>query len=166
MWKSGKYMPEITKDWVIGLPKDKLEQTLSLGLYHYRSTLLFIRSDECWRAMFDNNKTESEKSAIFQEFLKHYLMMWASLVFVVQEGFVELDIRDKALERAVKKIGYDRLRRFRNATFHYQKRVRDARHDELFGEFSAVRLVFERQGVLIRRFSRFVKFHADADAIV
>jgi hypothetical protein len=159
-------MPEISKEWVLALSPEKLEHALSLGLYHYRSTLLFIHTDEWWRTLFDNNTTEEEKAVIFNEFLKHYLLMWASMVFVVQEGFVELEIADKLLDRAVRKVGYDRMRRFRNATFHYQKRIRDARHGELFGEFDAVRAVFERQGVLVRRLSRFIKLRPDVDIVL
>jgi hypothetical protein len=152
-------MPEVTKEWVQGLNERALERVLALGLYHYRSQLLFIHTDEWWQLMFRGDKTAEEKQEIFSDFLSHYLLMWGSMIYVVHEGFVELGIEDAALTKALNKVGVDVLKRFRNATFYYQPRVRDPRHGAMFElkRFGAMRSLYERQGVLVRRMRRFLK---------
>ncbi|WP_199029505.1 hypothetical protein [Ralstonia sp. ASV6] len=49
------------------------------------------------------------------------MQVWYSLLYVVVEGYKELDLRYEPLEEVLAKGDYvDLLRRFRNATFHYQ----------------------------------------------
>lgn len=152
-------MPEITKDWVAGLNETEFEKALALGLYHYRAQLLFIHTNEWFHAHFEPERTEREKTEIFHDFFVPYFFMWASLVYVVHEGFVALQIEDAKLRRAVDAADIALLKRFRNATFHYQPRVRSPKHDEYIRAkgFGGVRSLFDRQGVLVRRIARLLK---------
>lgn len=49
------------------------------------------------------------------------LSVWYSLLRVVVEGYQELKLSDPTIDEYLKRADYvDALRRFRNATFHYQ----------------------------------------------
>jgi hypothetical protein len=152
---------EVTKDWIGGLDARAFEKVLALGLYHYRSQLLFIHTNEWFHAHFQSGKTEKQQLEIFSEFFVPYFLMWASMVYVVHEGFVDLDIEDARLQRATKATDVALLKRFRNATFHYQPHVRSPKHDEYIKTkgFGAVRTLFDRQGVLVRRMARLLKYN-------
>lgn len=147
-------MPEITRDWVAGLSKRDTERALSLGGYHYRAQLLLIHTEEWERFVFGSSPRKSEDA--FSSHYIHYYMMWTSMVYVVHEGFVELDIQDSKLNAARAKLDLSLLKRFRNGTFHYQPNFFSAKHDDLINRhgFSAARGMHDRHGVLVRRFSR------------
>jgi len=50
------------------------------------------------------------------------LSVWYSLLYVVVEGYMELECHDLTLDQLLaEKIYVDALRRFRNATFHFQE---------------------------------------------
>jgi len=50
------------------------------------------------------------------------LSVWYSLLYVVVEGYMELECHDLTLDQLLaQKIYVDALRRFRNATFHFQE---------------------------------------------
>jgi hypothetical protein len=52
----------------------------------------------------------------------HRLSVWYSLIYVVVEGFKELNLNHPAVEELLSnEENVDFLRLFRNATFHYQK---------------------------------------------
>lgn len=56
------------------------------------------------------------------------LIVFYALFYVVVEGYRELKLEDEAIDILLCKNDYeDRLRRFRNAVFHYQKRPLDKR---------------------------------------
>jgi hypothetical protein len=55
-------------------------------------------------------------------------------VYVVHEGFIHLGVEDTKLNRIRSKGDLDVLRRFRNATFHFQPVWRDERHTKLIME--------------------------------
>ena len=154
-------MPEITRDWMERLTKRELEKALALGFYHYRTQLVFIEANVFFQAVTDLEKSEKQRLAIMQEFFSHWYVLFASLVCVVQEGFTELKIEDSKLNRLAASANIPMLRRFRNATFHYQPHVRSPKHDEyLKGTgFVAAKNLFDRQGVLIRRLARLSKLN-------
>jgi hypothetical protein len=161
-------VPEITKEWIAGLDKRTLEKVLALGLYHYRSQLLFIHTNEWFQAHFEAGKTKKQQLEIFTEFFVPYFLMWAAMVYVVHEGFVDLSIEDAKLRQAVEAADVALLKRFRNATFHYQPHVRSPKHDEYIRAkgFGEVRRLFDRQGVLVRRLGRLVKHNPHSQEMV
>ena len=50
-----------------------------------------------------------------------YLRLWLAALFTVVEGFKILKLKDSEIELLLTSAHVDSLRRFRNATFHYQK---------------------------------------------
>src|SRR5271157_6292425 len=112
-------MPETTQVWVNSLDRSQFEKVAALGQYHRQAMLLFIHTDEWFHAHFVEGRTEDQRHDIFDEFFLPYYAMWTSMVYVVDEGFVALDIKDTKLQKARDAIDMKLLRRFRNATFHY-----------------------------------------------
>jgi len=54
----------------------------------------------------------------------HAVSVWYALLYVVVEGYRELDLHDKAVDSVLSEGNYvEELRRFRNAIFHYQEQV-------------------------------------------
>lgn len=52
----------------------------------------------------------------------HRLSTWYALLYVVIEGYKELQLRDETIDALLAEEEFvDALRRFRNAIFHYQK---------------------------------------------
>ena len=50
------------------------------------------------------------------------ITVWYSLLFVVVEGYQELELHDPEVDELLSNRAYvDALRRFRNSTFHYQQ---------------------------------------------
>lgn len=57
---------------------------------------------------------------VFSSFMR--LSVWYSLLYVVVEGYRELGVADDTVDTLLAKESHvEALRRFRNATFHYQK---------------------------------------------
>ena len=61
------------------------------------------------------------------------LMYVYSALYVVIEGWQDLGLNDPKIDDLIQSPFVDRLRRFRNATFHYQKDIISLKHLELFG---------------------------------
>lgn len=151
-------MPIITQAWVDGLNRNQFEKAAALHLYNHRAVLLWIETDHYARACFAE-KDISNRREIFDDFFFPYYSMWTSMVYVVDEGFVALGIEDARLQKARDQVDMALLKRFRNATFHYQPHWRSPKHGELIMTkgFGSAHALFERQGVLIRRIGRFMK---------
>ena len=62
-----------------------------------------------------------------------YLLYSYSGLFVVVEGWQDLKLTDAKIDALIASPYVDRLKRFRNATFHYQKGVISPKHLEFFG---------------------------------
>lgn len=50
-----------------------------------------------------------------------YMSLWYGCLYVVIEAWRELGLRDREVENLLTSSHVDLLRRYRNATFHYQK---------------------------------------------
>ena len=50
-----------------------------------------------------------------------FMGAWYSYLYVVIEGYKELELHDIEIDELINSDHVDRLRRFRNSTFHYQK---------------------------------------------
>lgn len=62
-----------------------------------------------------------------------YLLYSYSGLFVVVEGWQDLKLTDAKIDALIASPYVDRLKRFRNATFHYQKGVISPKHLDFFG---------------------------------
>lgn len=62
-----------------------------------------------------------------------YLMYSYSGIYLVIEGWRELKLSDPKIDELIASPFVNRLRRFRNATFHYQKEPISWKHLEFFG---------------------------------
>jgi hypothetical protein len=62
-----------------------------------------------------------------------YLLYSYSGIYLVVEGWRDLGLQDQAIDRLITSPFIDRLRLFRNATFHYQKEPLSRKHLQFFG---------------------------------
>ena len=81
------------------------------------------------------------------------LMYMYSALYVVIEAWKNLGLKDRKIEALIDSPFIDRLRRFRNATFHYQNDIISLKHLELFGTEEEKTEVWMRQ--LYSELSRF-----------
>lgn len=62
-----------------------------------------------------------------------YLLYSYSGIYLVIEGWKELKLSDEKIDKLISSPYLERLRRFRNATFHYQKEPLSMKHLDFFG---------------------------------
>ena len=62
-----------------------------------------------------------------------YLLYAYSGIYLVIEGWQDLGLQDDRIDELLESPYVDKLRRFRNATFHYQKEPLSRKHFEFFG---------------------------------
>jgi hypothetical protein len=73
-------------------------------------------------ANHDAELAEPFKSLGIQQSAFMTLSVWYALLYVVIEGYRELEIKDPEIDDLLSQTEFvDALRRFRNATFHYQE---------------------------------------------
>lgn len=59
-----------------------------------------------------------------------YCALWLSLLYVVAEGWEELELEDEGIATMLTSPNRELLRRFRNGAFHFQANYFDARFTE------------------------------------
>ena len=84
-----------------------------------------------------------------------YLTYSYSAIFVVIEGWRESGLTDQSIDALLTSPYVERLRRFRNATFHYQKEPLSMKHLEFFG--TEEERTEEWLGELYAEFARFFR---------
>ncbi|MBN1942901.1 MAG: hypothetical protein JW849_06360 [Phycisphaerae bacterium] len=62
-----------------------------------------------------------------------YFMYSYSGIFLVIQGWESLELHDPKIDKLLESPFVDRLRKFRNATFHYQKDMLSPKHLQFFG---------------------------------
>jgi hypothetical protein len=82
-----------------------------------------------------------------------YLLYSYSGIYLVIEGWQDLGLRDDRIDKLLESPFVGRLRRFRNATFHYQKEPLSRKHLEFFG--TEEEQTEEWLNMLYREFERF-----------
>jgi hypothetical protein len=82
-----------------------------------------------------------------------YLLYSYSGIYLVIEGYRDLDLHDPEIDELLTSPYVDRLRLFRNATFHYQKDLLSIKHLQFFG--TGDDKTEEWIGTLYRAFERF-----------
>ena len=63
-----------------------------------------------------------------------YMSYWYGGLYVVIEGWRELELTDESVDRLLESPNVDLLRRFRNGTYHFQKQYFDSRFLDLIVE--------------------------------
>lgn len=161
-------MPKITKEWVAGLDRGGLEKILALGRYNRSAILLSIHADEWFHAHFEGQRSEAKKQEVFWLFFLPYYFLWVSMLYVVHEGLVELEIEDAKLRKIREHIDMALLKRFRNATFHFQPKWRSSKHDDFIMKhgLAAAWELSQRQDFLVRKMARLVKFNPHSEGIL
>ena len=84
-----------------------------------------------------------------------YFVYAYSGIYLVIEGWRELGLADDRIDELLESPYVDRLRRFRNATFHFQKQPLSMKHFEFFGTEEEQTEVWLNK--LYREFERFFK---------
>ena len=86
-----------------------------------------------------------------------FMSYWYAGLFVVIEGWEELELHDPDIDKLIASPYKDLLRRFRNGAFHYQKEYFDERFREFQTEQGSVAWVRELNLTLGRYFLRELK---------
>jgi hypothetical protein len=108
-----------------------------LMLYRYFAYAAFMRSrfrsetDPEWFKMFSAD--ESGPVMFFLSPPGIYLTYSYAGIYLVIEGWGDLGLKDDKIDELLKSPFVDRLRLFRNATFHYQKDLLSWKHLQFFG---------------------------------
>lgn len=145
------------------LNKPQFESVFALGRYNRQAVLLFHHTDEWFHVALGGDLKGQKEIEAFWGFFIPYYQLWGASVYVVHEGLHSLDITDAQLNKLRQQVDMDALRRFRNATFHFQTKWRDPRHEALIGNVLATRKLFERQDFLVRKMMRLVRSVPNVD---
>jgi hypothetical protein len=165
----------VTKAWVENLSAKNLDKIVALAGYNTSVRCLSVDLDRWLNAGIRKGGRKSTKEFIWGSLFWPYFTLYASMVYVVHEGFVELQVGDTKLDAARKKVDIDALRRFRNATFHFQPHFRNPKHQAMLENgLSHIRALDDRQDFLVTKMVRFgwknphaetsVNFHDRANA--
>jgi len=100
------------------------EAELSLHRYYIAANRMRVHFDEVMKEGKDNRKSHEVEARL-------YMSYWYAGLFVVVEGWEELQLEDPEIERLLKHENVELLKRFRNGVFHFQKKYDDARFMDL-----------------------------------
>jgi hypothetical protein len=130
-----------------------------ITLYRYYSFAVYMR--ELFQREMDESWGESLVRGDLSPMELFYappgisLMYMYSALYVVIEGWKDLGLSDPRIDELIGSPFVDRLRRFRNATFHYQNDIASLKHLKLFGTEKERTEVWLRE--LYTELSRFFK---------
>lgn len=88
-----------------------------------------------------------------------YMSLWYGMLYVVIEGWKELELTDdeNQITDLIKSNNVNLLKRYRNATFHYQKEYNNIKFEEFFREKTTVNWVRQINKELGRWFLNYYK---------
>ena len=108
-----------------------------ITLYRYFAYAAHMRRLFCDEVNEDDVKMmASDMSGLMLFFYSSpgiYLLYSYSGIYLVIEGWKDLKLRDPKIDELIASPFVDRLRLFRNATFHYQKELMSRKHLQFFG---------------------------------
>ena len=87
-----------------------------------------------------------------------WLSLWYGLLYVVIEGWQELQLHDQAVNRLLSSRNTDLLRRYRNGVFHFQADYDDERFLQLLSSEQTARWARDLSDALGRAFVRWTDF--------
>ena len=96
------------------------------------------------------NKNKISKAQYEVESLM-YMSLWYGTLYVVIEGWQNLKLKDQVIDSLLKSKYTNLLKRYRNGVFHFQKKYKDKRFDDLDKEKDAVKWIIN----LNKEFGRF-----------
>jgi hypothetical protein len=105
--------------------KAKANDDEVLNLYKY-----FIWADSmktAYENFLDRNLREIIPVAKFEAEYNLFISYWFASLYVVIEGWHELNLKDKAIDSLLKSPNVKLLRRYRNGVFHFQRDYFDER---------------------------------------
>lgn len=119
-----------------------IEKNKEIGKQIYTLHKYFIWSEKIREVLFSHLSADTvilKGNAKIIEVIKSNRMdcfysYWISSLYVVIEGYKELNLSDKKIDKLLDEKKVDLLRRFRNTNFHYQKEYFDKRHTALLME--------------------------------
>ncbi len=76
-------------------------------------------------------RTEKPQSDTWEISTRLYMSYWYAGLYVVIEGWQELELADEAVDKLVESPNVELLRRFRNGVFHFQRDYDDPRFLDL-----------------------------------
>ena len=88
------------------------------------------------KTLKDKDKYSSKK--YFDIDSRLYMSLWYGLLYVVIEGWMDLKLKDKEIDKLIKDKNTELLKRYRNGVFHFQKKYNDDRFENFFKEDSTV----------------------------
>ena len=106
------------------------------------------------RADFQNilkNKNKISKAGYEIESLM-YMSLWYGMLYVVIEGWQNLKLKDEVIDSLLKSKYTNLLKRYMNGVFHFQKKYKDERFDDLDKEKDAVEWIVDLNKELGRFF--------------
>lgn len=72
-----------------------------------------------------------------------YMSLWYGMLYVVIEGWQNLKLNDEIIDKLLKSQYTNLLKRYRNGVFHFQKKYKDERFDNLDKEKDAVKWIVD-----------------------
>lgn len=81
-----------------------------------------------------------------------YMSLWYACLYVVIEGWQELRLSDDVVNKLLESEYVQKLKRYRNGVFHFQKEYKDIRFEELDKEKGAVEWIRKLNSELGRFF--------------
>ncbi|MEI1280624.1 hypothetical protein V6Z05_19995 [Leptospira venezuelensis] len=106
-------------------PESRIAKYHSLHKYFIHSDRMRILFENILKDRIKSGETPSFGELMITDFI--YLNFWYSSLYVIVEGWMEHKLEDKTINDLLKSPNLEKLRRFRNGVFHYQKDYFDSR---------------------------------------
>jgi hypothetical protein len=74
--------------------------------------------------------SESDATTFYIQDSVIFMSYWYAGLYVVVEGYLELEFHDKIVDQLLKSPHVGLLKRYRNGVFHFQKKYFDARFED------------------------------------
>jgi hypothetical protein len=112
----------------------KIEVITLYRYFAYAAQMRNLFKDEAKTGWISSMKgDEANLTTFFYSKAGLYLLYSYSGIYLVIEGWRDLKLKDEKIDKLISSSYVDRLRLFRNATFHYQKEPISWKHLQFFG---------------------------------
>ena len=152
-------MPTITKAWMAGLDPKEFEATLAILRYWRMAEHLHDDATDWWNRFSDDDLDDDERNTVFWQLFIPVYLLFASMLYVLFEGLKKLKVEDAKLQEIEGQMDMERLRQFRNATFHFKPHFRHDWHSKMFeGDGIGVSFqLYKRQTFVIHKMRKLMK---------
>lgn len=90
------------------------------------------------KRLMDNSKEKRKDISWFADYQGVFLSHWYAALFVVIEGWMQMNLRDPVIDDLLGSPNVDLLRRFRNGVCHFQPNYLDDKFVEFMAEPTTV----------------------------